>query len=197
MGNIMDSHDKVRFMAFADGEIPLNGEDASEIGWTDPPIVRHESSYKKLKLYLSYLLTIPGIPVIDYGDEIGMTGAADPDNRRMMRFGNQLSPWEKETLHDVRKIINIRDDNSALRYGDFQTFKADSNVYVYLRSDMNERILVALNKSDKAKTISISLPKIYHLTSGTDLYSGKRIKIKYDKIRITIPAIGFRIMKVE
>ena len=32
MGNIMDSHDKVRFMAFADGEVPLNGGDASEIG---------------------------------------------------------------------------------------------------------------------------------------------------------------------
>ena len=34
----------------------------------------------KLKLHLAYIFTIPGIPVIYYGDEIGMTGAADPDN---------------------------------------------------------------------------------------------------------------------
>ena len=197
MGNIMDSHDKVRFMAFADGEIPLDGNNASEIGWTDPPTVKHESSYEKLKLYLSYLLTIPGIPVIDYGDEIGMTGAADPDNRRMMRFGNLLSPWERETLHDVRKIINIRDNNSALRYGDFQTLAADTNNYVYLRSDMNERILIALNKSSKPKTLNISFPEIYHLDSGIDLYSGNKYKIVDNTISITIPAIGFRIIKVE
>ena len=197
MGNIMDSHDKVRFMAFADGEIPMDGNNASEIGWTDPPTVKHESSYEKLKLYLSYLITIPGIPVIDYGDEIGMTGAADPDNRRMMRFGDQLSSWEKETLQDVRKIINIRDDNSALRYGDFQTFVADTNNYVYLRSDMNERILVALNKSSQPKTLNISLPAFYHLTSGTDLYSGIKNKIIDNTISITIPAIGFRIIKVD
>jgi len=197
MGNIMDSHDKVRFMAFADGEIPLDGNNASEIGWTNPPTVKHESSYEKLKLYLSYLLTIPGIPVIDYGDEIGMTGAADPDNRRMMRFGDKLSTWEKETLHDVRKIINIRDNNSALRYGDFQTFVADTNNYVYLRSDMNERILIALNKSNKPEKLNITLPKFYDLTSGTDLYSGDKYKITENEISITIPAIGFRIIKVE
>jgi len=175
----------------------MDGNNASEIGWTDPPTVKHESSYEKLKLYLSYLITIPGIPVIDYGDEIGMTGAADPDNRRMMRFGDQLSSWEKETLQDVRKIINIRDDNSALRYGDFQTFVADTNNYVYLRSDMNERILVALNKSSQPKTLNISLPAFYHLTSGTDLYSGIKNKIIDNTISITIPAIGFRIIKVD
>ena len=63
MGNIMDSHDKVRFMAYADGDISLNEGDAAEIGWDNPPKVDHKSSYDKLKLYISYLMTIPGIPI--------------------------------------------------------------------------------------------------------------------------------------
>src|ERR1035438_10863023 len=87
--------------------------------------VKKESSYQKLELYLAYLNSIPGIPIIDYGDEIGMTGAGDPDNRRMMRFGSDLTPWEKNTLIQVRKIINLRKDHPALRYGDFLTLKAD------------------------------------------------------------------------
>ncbi len=197
MGNIMDSHDKVRFMSFADGEISLDGGDASNIGWTNPPTVKSKSSYNKLKLYLSYLLTIPGIPVIDYGDEIGMTGAADPDNRRMMRFGNQLTDWEKETLHDVRKIIKIRDNNSALRYGDFLTLQADTNCYVYLRSDMNERILVALNKSSKPENLKIALPGFYNLNKAVDLSNSNSKEIKNDLIEFTIPAASFEIYRVE
>ncbi len=196
MGNIMDSHDKVRFMAYADGEVPLNGGDASEIGWKNPPKVKHKSSYKRLELYLSYLLTIPGVPVIDYGDEIGMTGAADPDNRRMMRFGNQLTKWERETLTDVRKIIKIRDSNSALRYGDFYTIRADSNCYVYIRSDMNERILTVLNKSYKPQKIKINFPAFYNLHSGEGLYTRQKILIKGNRTFFTIPGNSFRIFRL-
>ncbi|MHB1687017.1 MAG: alpha-amylase family glycosyl hydrolase [Ignavibacteriaceae bacterium] len=198
MGNIMDSHDKVRFMAYADGEIPLTGNvDASKIGWDNPPTVKHKSSYKKLKLYLSYLLTIPGIPVIDYGDEIGMTGAADPDNRRMMRFGSRITKWEKETLIDVRKIVSLRKNNPALKYGDFQTLDADTSCFVYLRSDMNQRVLVALNKSDSEKTLTIKLPAIYNLHEATDLLSGDKSKIDGDSFLFKVPAIGYKFFELK
>jgi len=197
MGNIMDSHDKVRFMSYADGDISLDASDASEIGWSNSPLVHHKSSYKKLKLYLSYLLTIPGIPVIDYGDEIGMTGAADPDNRRMLRFGNQLSSWEKETLPEVSKIIKIRDSNSALRYGDFETLSADTNSYCYMRSDLNERILVALNKGSKSESLNIKLPSVYNLTSAVDLLSAEVKSIKNNELDVTIPSMSYRFFKLK
>ncbi len=89
MGNLVSSHDKIRYMAYADGDLEINDGRASEIAWKNPPKVDHPSSYDKLKLHLAYILTIPGVPVIYYGDEIGMTGASDPDNRRMMRFDNE------------------------------------------------------------------------------------------------------------
>ena len=197
MGNIMDSHDKIRFMAYADGDISLDASDAAEIGWTNPPEVNHKSSYKKLKLYLSYLLTIPGIPVIDYGDEIGMTGAADPDNRRMMRFGSRLTTPEKETLSDVSKIIKNRDDNSALRYGDFETIIADTNLYVYMRSDLNERILVALNKGSKPETLKIQLPPVYNLTSAKDFLNSETRPIENNELVISIPAMSYKIFKLK
>jgi len=134
MGNIMDSHDKIRYMAYADGDLEMNDGRASDFAWNNPPKVDHPSSYEKLKLHLAYLLTIPGVPIIYYGDEIGMTGASDPDNRRMMRFGEQLNQYEKQTLNDVSKLIHIRKDHPALRYGDFLTLQADENVYTYPKS---------------------------------------------------------------
>jgi cyclomaltodextrinase len=197
MGNIMDSHDKIRYMAYADGDLQINDGRASEIAWTDPPKVHHPSSYDKLKLYLSYLLTIPGVPIIYYGDEIGMTGAADPDNRRMMRFDNQLNEYEKQTLEDVSKLIHLRKDHSALRYGDFLTLQADENLYAYLRSDMNERILTIVNKNSEPINVDLNLPAIYQIKSAKDLVSGKEYEVKDNKFSTNIAGIKYLILKLE
>ncbi|HQF43057.1 MAG TPA: alpha-amylase family glycosyl hydrolase [Ignavibacteriaceae bacterium] len=197
MGNIMDSHDKIRYMAYADGDLAINDGRAIEIGWTNPPQVDNPESYDKLKLHLAYLLTIPGIPIIYYGDEIGMTGAADPDNRRMMRFDNELNEYEKQTLKDVSKLIHIRKEHSALRYGDFLTLQADENIYAYLRSDMNERILTVVNKNSKEQKVNYDLPAMYKLMIAKDLITGKEFEIKNNKLSLNIPGIKSLILLLE
>ncbi len=197
MGNIMDSHDKVRFMAYADGDISLNEGDAAEIGWENPPKVDHKSSYDKLKLYISYLMTIPGIPIVDYGDEIGMTGAADPDNRRMMRFAPGLDNAENATLQDISRLIKIRKENSALRYGDFYTLQADNNIYAFIRSDLNERILVVLNKSNTLTNTSLEFPFAFRADLITDLISGMELPVRNHKVNIHMEPYGYSIFLLK
>ena len=197
MGNLVSSHDKIRYMAYADGDLEINDGRASEIAWTNPPKVDNPSSYDKLKLQLAYILTIPGVPIIYYGDEIGMTGAHDPDNRRMMRFDSNLNDFEKQTFKDVSKLTHIRKDHSALRYGDFFTLQADNNIYAYVRSDMNERILVILNKSEKEQMINLNLPAIYNSNTATDLITGDSIRINEDVITLGLNSISFRILKMN
>lgn len=196
MGNLMDSHDKIRYMAYADGDLEINDGRADEIGWTNPPVVDNPESYNKLKLYMAYLLSIPGVPIIYYGDEFGMTGAADPDNRRMMRFDNELNSYEKKTLEDVSKLIHIRKNNSALRYGDFLTLKADENIYSFIRSDMNQRILVILNKNQSEQNFSIDLPKIYKTSQLKNLFTGEDIIITKNKLDLKIKGSSFLIFKL-
>jgi len=179
-------------MAYADGDIDLNSNEAKDIGWTNPPIVDQVSSYKKLQLHLAYILTIPGVPVIYYGDEIGMTGAADPDNRRMMRFDDEINSYEEETLNEVSKLIHLRKNHLALRQGDFYTLLANENIYAYIRSDFNKRVLVVLNKSDDKQTMELNIPATYKLKNCVDLSNGNMIKIINDKLDVEILRLGWR-----
>ncbi len=197
MGNIMDSHDKNRFMAFADGDLELSQWSATEEGWNNPPKVDNPANYEKAKLYYAYMNTIPGLPVIYYGSEFGMTGASDPDNRRMMRFGNDLRKDERQMLEDVRKIINVRKVHPALRYGDFLTLEADENIFAYIRSDMNERILVVLNKNENEQKVELQLPDFYKINSVSDAVSGKKIKVNEGKLEITVKGVGFRFLLLK
>jgi glycosidase len=197
MGNLMDSHDKIRYMAYADGDLEINDGRADEIGWTNPPQVDNPESYDKLKLYMAYLLSIPGVPIIYYGDEIGMTGASDPDNRRKMRFDDELNPLEKQTFEDVSKLIHIRKNHPALRYGDFLTLKADENFYSYIRSDMNERILVILNKSYDEQNFSVELPKIYKTSKLINLFNGEEILLTKNQLNIKVKGTSFLILKMN
>jgi glycosidase len=196
MGNLMDSHDQVRYMALADGDLKLDTPNAGEIGWSNPPQVDDPESFDKVKLYLTYLFTIPGVPTLYYGDEIGMTGASDPDNRRPMRFDGELSAEEKKMLGDVREIVRLRREHSALRHGDFQTLFADKNCFVYLRSDINEKILVALNKSSKQHEVKIVLPKMYKINIA-DLIDGEEIPVRNHQLELTIPSNGYVVFSLN
>ncbi len=191
MGNILDSHDKNRFMAYADDDITSNTPDASWLGWNNPPEVNNPYNYKKAEIYYAYMMSIPGLPVIYYGSEFGMTGAADPDNRRMMRFDNDLSEGEKELLNNVKKIVGIRNNHSALREGDFITLKADKNVFAYLRSDFNERILVVINKSNSPVNVDLEFPPQYSISLLASIKTNDTISVKNNSVSIPVKDTGW------
>lgn len=190
MGNVMDSHDKNRFMAYADNDLLPSEWSAIEHGWNNPPVVDNPENYKKLILYMAYMNTIPGLPVIYYGSEFGMSGASDPDNRRMMRFDDDLSKGEKSTLSEVSKIIKLRREHTALRHGDFYPLIADKDIYAYVRSDMNEKVLVVLNKGSK-KDVELSLPAELNLTNMLDLNFGKSEKIVDSSIKFSVDKMSW------
>lgn len=192
MGNVMSSHDKTRYMSYVDNDIALNSSDSEEIGWNDPPVVDNAISYKKAMLYYAYMFAIPGLPVIYYGDEFGMTGAADPDNRRMMRFGDQLNKSETEMLGKVSSLTKLREQHSALRYGDFQSLVATESIFVLLRSDMHERVLVAINKSEVRQEVNVSLQTVYGSKTAINLLDGNVIPIARNQLSLKLPALSYK-----
>ena len=149
MGNITGNQDKPRFMGYADGSLPfdLPGQAYKRIGWKQDITIQDNIAYKKMEMFNAFNMTIPGIPIIYYGDEIGMTGAGDPDNRRMMRFEN-LSKEEIALHKEIAKLTQLRTDNMALLYGDFIILENTENRLTYKRKYFSNEVTVTLNKSD-------------------------------------------------
>ena len=114
-----------------------------------------------------------------------------------MRFGTQLNESEKQTLKDVSRLIHIRKDHPALRYGDFLTLQADENVYTYLRSDMNERILTIINKSSNPQNLEYTLPGAYKINKAKDLVTGKEFYTINDRLKVDVGGIGYLILELE
>lgn len=89
------------------------------------------------------LLTMPGIPMITYGDEIGMEGAFGEDGRRPMPWGDDAL-WDVR-IHEVyRALIAARRESIALRAGGLRWVYAADDVLVYLREHPGQNALVHL-----------------------------------------------------
>lgn len=149
MGNITGNQDKPRFMSFADGSLSFDTpwQDYKRIGWKQDIEVQDSIAYRRMAMFNAFNMTIPGIPIIYYGDEIGMAGAGDPDNRRMMRFKN-LKEQEAQLQKEIASQIKLRNQNMALLYGDFNIVENTEKRLVYLRKYFNNEIMVTLDKTN-------------------------------------------------
>ncbi|MEY2546952.1 MAG: hypothetical protein QOG48_2069 [Verrucomicrobiota bacterium] len=158
MSPLIGNHDKGRFMAYADGDLPDPKIDKEEeVGWEKPPKIDDADNYKKLELAQAFLMSIDGVPMIYYGDEFGMTGAGDPDNRRDMRFGDQLSPNEQRVLENFKKLGAIRKAHPALRGGSRRTVQCDHDVYAFVRAYLDDRVAVIFNRGKTEAKIDIEV----------------------------------------
>ena len=153
MGNITGNHDLIRFITYADGSVKP-GEDDKEAGWQRNIEVVNTESYKKLQNLTAFVMTIPGIPCVYYGDEIGMPGAGDPDNRRMMEFEN-LSKSELENLNIFSKLTELRRNNIELLLGELRIIEAGSGFLVYKRTYFGRESYIIFNQSDSVRDILI------------------------------------------
>ncbi|HNO29112.1 MAG TPA: alpha-amylase family glycosyl hydrolase [Chitinophagales bacterium] len=161
MGNISGNHDMARFISYASGDLKWN-ENAKEAGWNRHITITDTIGYARLKMLQAFNMTIPGIPIIYYGDEIGIPGGDDPDNRRMMYF-DSLNRFEKDVFNTVSKLTQLRSNHMALLFGDFEVLQeqsAGSNdlQFAYLRSYFNDAVIVVFNRSSKQATLSYPLP---------------------------------------
>ncbi len=146
MGNITGNHDMARFISYASGDLKWTDND-KEIGWHKTIMVSDTLGYAKLKMLHAFNMTIPGIPIVYYGDEIGMAGANDPDNRRMMRF-DSLNRFEQDVKNTVTKLTKLRSEHMALLYGDFELITAEGSTFIYKRSYFNDVVYVLFNNSE-------------------------------------------------
>jgi cyclomaltodextrinase / maltogenic alpha-amylase / neopullulanase len=191
MGNITGNQDMSRFISYASGALGFN-EDDHEAGWKRDIQVKDTLGYRKLAALEAFNMTIPGIPVIYYGDEFGMAGAGDPDNRRMMKF-DSLNKHEQYLRNTTARLARLRNSSLALTYGDFATLKVNEKVYVYLRSYFSDAVIVIFNKDKSARKIEFELPGRYADRNFLAQF-GHKFTLEKGKISLELPGNSFEIL---
>lgn len=191
MGNISGNHDKPRFMAYASGDLKF-GEDSKVAGWQREIGITDSTAYDKLSLMHTFNLTIPGVPVIFYGDEIGLTGANDPDCRRMMKF-NGWNNRETKLWNKVSTMAHLRSNNPVLVYGDFINLQNSKDSWVYARKYFEKEAIVFINNSAKPKTFEIELPEIMNPTDLKSTFNHNFV-VSIQKISMQLPAYSSEIL---
>ena len=190
MGNITGNQDRPRFISLAGGSLRFD-EDSKYAGWTRDIGVGDSSGYEKLKMLHAFNLTIPGIPVIYYGDEYGMPGANDPDNRRMMQFSG-LNNREEDVKSTVERLTALRSSNMALLFGDVQIISCDKSTFAYIRYYFDDYAIIVFNKSNIARSISIS-NKVLGINNYASHF-GSSIQLNPDSIIIELEPLSFDII---
>lgn len=163
-----------------------------------------DNATKVYMLTLSFLFTIRGIPQIFYGNEIGLEGGADPDNRRDFEWHkldskNEVLPefaHEKQIFDHIRNLISIRKKNDALTSGSFICLFVDFFMLIHLRHQQDNVVITIIHngwqKADNPITISIldnpNIPtRIKDLIANKTMtcqLSGKKFKIKDGKFQV-------------
>ena len=195
MGNISGNQDRSRFISLADGQVKFD-EDQKLAGWVrDIHTSTDSTAYEKLGLLQAFNFSIPGIPVIYYGDEYGMPGANDPDNRRMMQFGD-YNPMQKALRKKVIDLIHARRNWLPLIYGDTQVMLPDNQSIAIERDYFGNAVVAVLNKAGADRTVVVDLGHNIGKGQATAL-EGSQFKIYGHKMEIHLPAYSFDYIYIQ
>lgn len=144
----------------------LAGEDSSGKGrqWQSVhPLTQEQyrQGVERLKLASLIQFTLPGVPSIYYGDEIGMQGYSDPFNRRFFDWKHR----NEELLEWYQTLAKVRKHSPVLAQGLFRRLPSPEGSICYVRKFKGHEMLVAVNRADNP--VSIILPQEYEGTAAT------------------------------
>ena len=100
-------------------------------------------------------MTWPGAPTLYYGDEAGLCGFTDPDNRRTYPWGRE----DREMIRFHRELIKMHKEYDCLRTGSLIRLADSANILSYGRFDRESSVVVALNNGNDPEKIRI--PVVY------------------------------------
>ena len=140
----------------------------------------------------AFNFSIPGIPVIYYGDEIGLPGAGDPDSRRMMRFDN-LTDEEAMLRTTVERIADLRANSMALLYGETEWEQVTEKSMVIRRTYLDQQSITVFNKSDEPLRIEIQVDDYFDVDRFDANFNGSLERTEA-RLILTLPPHSFDII---
>ena len=211
--NLMDSHDVDRIASqiinpdrWFDHYANPGQNDYYDVGKPT------QAEITKQYLIIGILMTMPGAPMIYYGDEAGMWGGDDPDCRKPMvwqelfyepevadplgRFRSVDSvKFDSKIFNWYKKLISLRKGNKALSLGNISFFLIDNNKKVvgYSRNLNKDVLYVFINNKNKSEEVSIGLKNTDEQL--IDLINNEAISKKENAYKFSLPPYGIAVLK--
>ena len=193
--NELSNHDHSRFMTRTNGNV-------GRVASSGPQAAEMYTNKGIMKEAVVMQMTWPGAPTIYYGDEAGVCGWTDPDNRRTY-------PWGREDLELIefhRDAIHIHKHNRALKKGSFKALLGEYNVIAYGRFLEDNIIAVGINNNDVEKELKIPVWQLgvadgecmeSLLVSNRDSYNVGKLEypVVNGRLVVTLPPFGAGIFR--
>ena len=193
--NQLSNHDHSRFMTRTShkvGRTNTLGPEAANQG-NNPAVFREAVVIQ---------MTWPGAPTLYYGDEVGVCGFTDPDNRRTYPWGRE----DRELLNFHKEIIRMHKECEELRAGSIKSLDRDYNYLAYARFNNKKHTIVLINNNEHQieKTVRVWLAGVAKEAMLTRLmytdesgYSVEKIEIPVisGKITVTLPKFSAMVLR--
>lgn len=166
--NMLSSHDTARFLTEAGNDRRLQ------------------------KLGAAVQMTWPGSPSIYYGEELGMQGKHDPDNRRGMQW--QLANDQNDMLNWYKRLIQLRKNSPTIRKGKPRSVKAfdGENVAVYAVDYQGQTVMTLINRSEKSHRLTFETQSPTSL--WRDMLTGESVPQNGGSVRLSVEPMSARIL---
>jgi len=210
MSTFLGNHDVLRFMS-----------EGAE-GWVDPcqngqiahaPPATEPWPYESLRLSWTFLFTMPGRPLVYYGDELGMPGRNDPDNRQPLwwhagdgsgdfsaqssveAMASTVDAEQAATLRHVAALANARKSHPALYAGSWTEWWREYDLFAAARSADGDHALVVYNRSFDQRTLSNGV-SFAGLPEGTyeDVLTGQTFTASGDNLTVDVNGRSSRVL---
>jgi cyclomaltodextrinase len=164
--------------------------------------------FQRMKLIIFLQMMYPGAPMIYYGDEAGMWGADDPDDRKPMvwpefTYDDEVShplgkkrprdtvEFNKEIFEQYRVFISVRKQTPAIRNGKWQPLVIDDakDSFVVMVGEGGDHALIAVNNSDQPQILPVNNAPGRIPGSYMEMVTNRNVVIPKDpRIVLTVPA---------
>ena len=142
--NELSNHDHSRFLTRTNRTVGRTGD-------SGPEAAERNIDKGVFREAVVIMMTWPGAPTIYYGDEAGLCGWTDPDNRRTYPWGRE----DFELIEFHRYMTAIHRGSKALRTGALKELVRSYNIIAYARFNENESVVVVVNNDDRIHDIEI------------------------------------------
>jgi glycosidase len=193
LAHMLDNHDTSRFLSEA-----ADPNVSSRDPWLAPPAQPTDAApYARQLLAFVYLLTTPGLPVIYYGDELGLAGASDPDSRRVLP--DVLAPGalpapQAQLLTQVSRLGRLRRCSAALRSTDPSARQVALLDPDHLVTIHGGSVIAAISRA--------ATPSILHVDGASDgsfvdVLSGARVTVVGGSVNLNLAPLSAAVFLSE